>query len=349
MIYMNNSLKGIAIVASAMVVVGLTLTGIGFISGGNQPVNIDGEGLHVGSGNAKNGNLETLSQELESFSSINTDLGFYDIDLIPSDKYAIEAVFNSEYGKPEFKIENDTLIVEDKDHKMFNLNVDIFGFTSSQKDMRVKIYYPKSAKLKDVIIHGDASDLSIKDLTAEKAEFEVDLGKLELSNISAKTIKVKMDSGDCTMNKMTADDLNVANDLGKTTLDGGTLKTLEIQSDSGDVSISNVIADYSDLRIDLGKLTAKKLTSNGLKAVGNSGDIDLQGTLMGTTDITCDLGKVTIDPGAPKDQFNYDLNADLGKVSIGGESASGSITSTTSAKNTLKVKADMGDIKVNFN
>lgn len=346
---MNNSLKGIAIVASAMVVVGLTLTGIGFISGGNQPIHLDSQGFHVGNDNKVNGGrLETLSQKLESFSSINTDLDFYDVDLIPSDKYAIEAVFNSEYGAPEYRVENDTLIVDDKDHKKFNLDIDIFGFTAGKDKMRVKIYYPKTAKLKDVVIHGDASDMSIENITAENAEFELDLGKLEISNISAKNIKVEMDSGDCTMNNITADDLNVSNDLGKTTLNGATLKTLEIKADSGDVSISDVTADHSDLSLDLGKLSAKELTSKGLKAVNGSGDVDLQGTLLGTTDITCDMGKVTIEPGAPKDQFNYELNADMGKVSIGGDHVSGNITSTTSANNTLKVKTDMGDISVIF-
>ena len=345
---MNNSLKGIAIVAAAMVVVGLTLTGIGFIAGGNQPIHFDSDGIHVGSGKVIDGKTETLSQELESFSSINTDLDFYDVDLIPSDKYAIEAVFNSEYGKPDFRIENDTLIVEDKDHKKFNINIDIFGFTN-RNNMSVKIYYPKTAKLKDVVIHVDASNMSIENLTAENAEFELDLGKLEISNISAKNIKVEMDSGDCTMSKITADDLNVANDLGKTTLDGGKLKTLEIKADSGDVSISDVTVDYGDLNLDLGKLTAKNLDSNGLMVKNDSGDINLKGTLLGTTDITCDMGKVTVEPGAPKDQFNYELKADMGKVSIGGESVSGSITSSTSAKNTLKVNTDMGDITVNFN
>ncbi|MEL7654411.1 MAG: DUF4097 family beta strand repeat-containing protein [Bacillota bacterium] len=345
---MNNSpLKGIAIIAAAMVVVGLTLTGIGFIAGGNQPIHFDSDGIHVGSGKVTDWKAETLSQKLESFSSINADLDIYDVDLIPSDKYAIEAVFNPEYGKPDFRIENDTLIVEAK-NKKFHVDIDIFGFTN-RKNMSVKIYYPTNTKLKDVEIHVDASDLSVENLTAEKAEFDLDLGKLEISNISAKNIKVEMDSGDCTMNKITADDLNVTNDLGKTTLDGGALKTLKIKSDSGDVTISDVTVDYGDLNLDLGKLTAKNLDSNGLKVKNDSGDINLQGTLLGTTDITCNMGKVTVEPGAPKDQFNYELKADLGKVTVGGESVSGSISSSAAAKNTLKVNTDMGDININFN
>lgn len=346
---MNKSLKGTAIVAAAMLVVGLVIAGIGYMAGGNQPIHFDRKGIHVGNeGETTNGKMDSLTEKLDSFSSISTDLDYSDVELIPSDKYAIEANFSSEYGKPNFKVENGTLTVKDGNHKKFNVNIDIFGFFTSENEMSVKIYYPKDAKLKDVVIKGGSSDLSFENLTAEKAEFDLDFGKLELSDLSAKNIKVSMDSGDCSMSNITADDLAVSNDLGKTTLDGAKLKTLELKADSGDVSITGVSMDYGDLKLDLGKLTAKEVSSKGLKVENDSGDINLQGTLLGTTDINCDMGKVTVNPGASKDQFNYDLDADLGSVSIGEDKASGSLSLSNGAKNTMKITSNMGDINVNF-
>jgi hypothetical protein len=38
------------------------------------------------------------------------------------------------------------------------------------------------------------------------------------------------------------------------------------------------------------------------------------------------MGAVTVEPGAPKDQFNYELNADMGSVSVGGDNVQGSVT-----------------------
>jgi len=61
------------------------------------------------------------------------------------------------------------------------------------------------------------------------------------------------------------------------------------------------------------------------------------------------MGKVTVEPGASRDQFNYEFNADMGNVSIEGDKVSGNIANTNaSAKNTLKITTDMGDINVDF-
>ncbi len=347
---MNKSLKKIAIAASAMIFVGILLAGIGFLAGGNQPIRIDRDGIHVGNGDDSDGRIESFTKELDSFSSINTDLDYYKVELIPGDQYAIEASYDGQYGKPSIKIENDTLIVKEKSQKKFHVNIDIFGleFLSNKENLGVKIYYPKTANLKNIVIRADVSDLSFDNLNAETAEFDLDLGKLELSNLTAQKVKVKMDSGDCIVKKITADDLNMKIDLGKTTLEDANVKSLEIKSDSGDVSITDATIDSGDLKLELGKLTTKNLKSNGLKAENSSGDIELQGALLEITDVTCDMGKVTINTDVPKDQYDYELNTDIGKVTIEGESVSSSIALSNNAKNMLKINTDLGDINIHF-
>jgi DUF4097 and DUF4098 domain-containing protein YvlB len=349
---MDKSLKGIAIVAAAMVTVGALLAGLGFITGGMQPVYFDRDGIHVGNaGDGKHGGrLESFSQEVGSFGSIDVDLDYYDVDLIPADKFAVEGTFFSEEGKPDVKVENGKLTVKDTNHKIVNVDIDLPGlFTTKNNQPAVRIYYPDKTKLKDLSIKCDASDLDYKNLTAEKAEFVLDFGKLELSDISAKSVIVTMSSGDCSLKKITADDLTVSNDMGKTTLDGADLKTLKVDANSGEVTLTGVSADYGDVYADMGKVSGRDLATNGMKVNSSSGDVNLQGKLLGLTDITCDMGAVTVEPGAPKDQFNYELNADMGSVSVGGDNVQGSVTFNGSAKNTLKIKTDMGSIKVNFN
>ena len=350
---MNKSVKGIAMVAGAMVLVGIVLAGIGFIAGGNQSIYFDRTGVHIGNeGDSSDGNMESLSENLNRFSSIRTDLDYYNVELIPSDKYAIEANYDSKYGKPNFKIENGTLIVEDGDHKRFNINIDLGGlkFFSNNEKLGVKIYYPKDAEFKNIKIRGAASEMSFKDLKAENTEFDLNFGSLNLTNISARTIKVSMDSGDCTLKNIKSDELNVTNDLGDTALDGGTVKSLVMEANSGDVTIDGVTAESGELNLDLGTLTVKDIISNGLKAEANSGDIVVQGTLLGTTDINCDMGTVTVHPGGTKDQFNYELKADMGSIHVDDVKSSGSVSNSSgSAAGTLKITTNMGDINLNFN
>lgn len=351
----NKSLRGITIAAAVMLAVGLLLAGVGYMAGGSfRLIYFDDNGMHIAgfgknSDRIQSGETDRFSQNLSSFDSIETDLDHYDIDLIPSDKFAIEAEYNKELGKPEVKVENNTLTVKSRKNKFIKVDTDLFGFTANRNHQSVKIYYPKDTKWKNLTLQADASDLAFDSLNAEKLNLNLDYGRLNLSNVNAGTIKVELDSGDCTLKNIKADDLNLNNDLGKTAIEGATLKTLEIEADSGDVTITDVTADSGRLNLDLGKLTAKGLSSKGLKVTNDSGDINLQGTLLGTTDVTCDMGKVTISPGGSKDQFNYELNTDMGKVTVGGDKVSGSITSANSAPNTLKVENSMGDINIVFN
>ncbi|MDD3167886.1 MAG: DUF4097 family beta strand repeat-containing protein [Eubacteriales bacterium] len=350
---MNKSVKGVAIVAAAMVFVGLVLTGIGFLAGGNQSIYLDRSGIHLGGGEGggtEDGDLTSFSQGVEGFSSISVDLDYYDVDLVPGDKFSVQGEYLSKDGKPDIKVENGTLTVNDTWHKGINLNIDLPGLVFHSNQPNIKIYYPEKTKLKSIIIRCDASDLNFEDLTAETAEFDLDFGKLELTNITADNITIEMDSGDCALKGIkAADHLTVSNNFGSTTLNVAEMKTLKVDADSGDVTLTDATFDRGELSLNFGQLTAEGITSNGLKAESDSGDIDLQGQLLGLTDVTCDMGKVTINPGAPRDQFNYDLNTDMGSVSIEGDRVSGSMAvNNASAKNTLKLTTDMGDISVIF-
>jgi len=350
---MNKSMKGIAIAAAAMVMVGILLTAIGFMTGGNQHIYLDKTGIHVGDregGKNGGGELVGFSQNIDSFRNIDVDLDIYEVDLVPGEKFAVQGDYLSKMGKPIIQVENDTLVIKSSRNKVFNLNIDLPGLIFDTNHPHIKIYYPENTKLKDVVIRCDASDLGITDLVAEKAEFDLDFGKLELTNITADNITVDMDSGDCTMKNMkAADKLTITNNFGKTTLEGAEMKTLKVDADSGDVTLIDTTFDSGDLKLNFGKLTAEGMTSNGLKAESDSGDVNLEGKLTGLIDVTCNMGKVTVNPGAPRDQFNLELNADMGSVSIEGAQVSGSMASNNpSAKNTLKITTDMGDINVNF-
>lgn len=349
---MDKSLKGIAIAAAALVVIGILLAGIGYLSGGNRPVFLDHNGIHIGGKNgAVGGELADFSEETGSFTSIDVDLGYHDVDLVPSDKFEVKGTYFSKEGKPYVKVENGTLVVKDPGRGKVKLSIDIPGLNlKSSRHPEIKIYYPKDTKFQDISIQCGMSDLSFEKLSAEKVRFDVDYGKLDLSDITAGEINVDMSCGDCTLKNMNASGaLNVSNDLGKVTLNGADVKNLKVESSSGSVSLTEAVFDSGDLNLDLGKLSAEKIKSKGLRVRSSSGDVELRGELLGLTDVSSDMGKVTINPGLTKDQFNYDLSTDMGAVYAGGDKAGGSfVSSNASAKNTLKVRADMGDVRVEF-
>lgn len=346
---MNNTLKGVAIAAAAMIGLGIIFTGIGFMTGGNQAVYLDQDGFHTGKSKS-GGNLESFMQNTESFRSIDVDLDYYDVDLIEGDKFYVEGKFFSKEGKPDIKVENGVLTARSKNLGGIKINIDMPGLITDSNKPVLKIYYPKGTEFKDIAIKCDMSDLSYEDLKADTILFSLDSGKLDAEGIRAKDIMISMDSGNCTIRDAAAENkLDVANDMGKITLEGIKAKTLKATANSGDITLTDVKADNAELNLDMGKLSGKGLDTKGITAAADSGDINLQGTLTGVTDITCDMGSVTVSPGGSKEQFNYELNADMGSVSVSGVKASGSVSAISGdAKNTLKISADMGSINVNF-
>ncbi|MDF3001139.1 MAG: hypothetical protein K0Q48_1258 [Bacillota bacterium] len=362
---MDKTVKGIAITAAAMVAIGLLLAGVGYAAGGNQPISIDKSGVHVGEGwgngnkgaghLASSGKLESFEEELDHFDSIRTDMNLYPVELIAGDKYAIEGVYDTGYGKPEYTIENGTLVVEERNDSFFSKGIDLsiqIGGSGSESErgskIGVKIYYPKDSELKDVRIKAAMADMSFDGINADTAEFDNGLGRLELSNISANKIKAFVGSGDCTVSDVKADALDVTNNLGKTTLKNVEVRILEAKSQSGDLFLSGITAEQGMLKLNLGKLTAENLNTKGLTVENQSGDVDLGGTLLGDTDITSNLGKVSVSLGATESQYNYDLKTNLGEVMVGDNESSSSMQAKNGAKNNLKVFASLGDIEVEF-
>lgn len=350
---MNRSVKGIAIIAGAMVAAGILLTGIGFLLGGNQPIYLDSKGIHVGvreGGKVGDDRLVSFSHDVDSFSNISVDLDYYDVDLVPGDRFAVQGAYLSREGEPVIKVENDTLKIEDGRHVGVNVSIDLPGLISYKKQPNITIYYPETTKLKHVAIDCDLSDLAFENLTAEQAEFDLEFGKLDLSGITANRIAVEMNSGECSLKGIkAAEKLDISNEFGKISLENAETKNLKLEADSGDVTLTDMTFDTGDLTLDLGKLTARGIVSNGMKVESSKGEVNVAGKLTGLTDITSDMGKVTVNPGASKDQFSYELNADMGSVTVGGEKMSGnSVVANTSAANILKIKTSMGEIRVDF-
>lgn len=358
---MDKAVKRIVIVAAAMVAVGLVLTGIGYAIGGNQPINIDRNGIHVGSGwkddgekggaLATGGKLESFAEELGEFHSIKADTNLSQVELVAGEKYAIEGVFDTANGKPEYAIENGTLIVEERNDMLFHAGIDInLGFKDNQEKPRVKIYYPKDAVLQDVNIKTAVSDLTFDGITAKSAKFELDLGRLELSNISADKVDISVGSGDCSLTGIKAsDELKLTNNLGRTTISGGETKSLELTAQSGDVILNGTTIEKGGIQLNLGKLTGENLNTKGLTVKNQSGDIELSGTILGDTDISSNMGRVFLKPGAAEKEFNYELKTNLGRVETNGSESSGSLSVKNSAPNNIKVVAQMGDVIVEFN
>lgn len=347
---MNKSVKILAIVAGGMVAIGLILAGIGYLAGGNQTIHIGKNGFTLGNKNRTSENVEIYSLDLEAFKSIDVDLGIYDVDLIPGDKYYVECNYDSGCEKPSIKMENEKLVIRDDKQYNFSVNLDFFDININGVDdgMNVKIYYPENTKFEDVKISCNTSDLSFENINADEIDFDLDFGDMDITNITANKVDIHMNSGDCIISKIKAENFNLKNNFGRIVLEEAELKVLKAGANSGDISVTNTIADNAVFKLDFGRLNTNNFKTNGLEIDSSSGDVELNGTFLGDTDVQCNSGAVTLDTDVARDQYTYELNVDMGTVYISDDKMSSSSVAGFGATNNLKIHSNMGDIRVNF-
>lgn len=129
---------------------------------------------------------------------------------------------------------------------------------------------------------------------------------------------------------------------------GAALKDLNVQLDLGNVTLAGLTVDTATLDLDLGDVIGEELTvCSSLYVDADLGAVTLYGDLSGSVEIDADLGDVTLGLRKPADNYTWDLTAHLGSVTVDGRSHSGNSSSDTGGS-TLKVDADLGNIRVDF-
>lgn len=129
------------------------------------------------------------------------------------------------------------------------------------------------------------------------------------------------------------------------------LELVELDIDLGSVTLAGVTIDRLDVDLDLGELTGEGVTVlNGVTVDADLGSVTLFGDLTETVDISADLGDVTLCLARPRDEYHWDLSADLGSVTVdgvGNGKMSGSVTGGGGGFK-ITVEASLGSIQVVF-
>ena len=89
-----------------------------------------------------------------------------------------------------------------------------------------------------------------------------------------------------------------------------------------------------------------------MRAQSDMGDVDLSGALAGEIEVNANLGTVRIDSQLPRSAYALDLASNLGSLDVDGErigtDSIGPSLQQEDGENSLHVRADMGDILVQF-
>lgn len=137
------------------------------------------------------------------------------------------------------------------------------------------------------IIHGNGEIILFlpEGLKFDRVNIDFGGGKLEVDEIYAEELNASVGAGQIDVARITAYDASF--DVG-----------------AGDLDIENGVIENLNLDVAVGKA-------------------DYEGSISGSCDVNCDIGKVNLELNNKEEEFNYDVDCALGKVSIGSNWSSG--------------------------
>lgn len=298
-------IKKITKLACIIILVGFLFVGLGYMT--NQSFSFE---------NLTKTNITKTNEykiikdikDLEEFKSMNIEVGITNIEIIPSKKYKIELQYKENYGKINYKVKNNSLIINQESNirnlnNKLNFNKDDLNF--------IKIYIPSDKVFEKFSITSDIGNVDIRQMNLTNLDLSCDVGNIKINNCEINDSKISNDTGNIEINK-------------------SKLKNLEANSNLGNINSENINV------------------KNSLNAKNDLGNIDISGKVYGDIEVNCDLGNVDIEIDEKEKNYNYRLICDLGKIDLNGKRKNKDVLLENNSDNNLNIECNSGNIELKF-
>lgn len=286
---MTNTTKKVLMVCGLITLVGLILGTIGFLLGGVSDLSkLERKYSWIDLGGSSN--MVNRGYDLEAFSDIRIECSDGEVDLVEGDDYHLEMTYDEANGTPQIDVMNGTLAISDWGRQWDRkIHFNIFGKESGEA--KIKIYYPKGKKLKNVDLDCDMGIVTVSDSTVDKLKINVSTGTVTLKNITAKTLDADVDMGSLEGQELRTGSSELKLDTGSIDVDGTLKGRNRISCDMGEVNIKTSLPQsaYSiEADIDMGEVTIGNQTVSGNYVEKNN-------AVQNGLSLSCDTGTINVD------------------------------------------------------
>lgn len=336
----------------------LAITGV-LLGGSVYEFRIDSNGVHVSSPAFEADATDTYIEEklsLEAFSSIEADVDFLDIRVIPQDAYGIAYKINSRTDLT-YELKDDVLkITENSSHRsMINFQWFYIGSAdSSYEEEYLEIYVPREAVLDSVTLATHDGDLSIDHATAANTSIYSAYGDVEMTGLSAASLNIEMEHGELEIKETTGDTLSVINDYGDSELSELHFNdTAEFALANGSLIIDDSYLHSIVSKMEYGNLNSHQVCCDSISLAMDNGDCKLTNFTVNCVDAQLGYGNATLDLTAPTTEYSYDLRTEYGDIDLEGFEAvenddfETTILIPSDSSKQITINNQNGDIKIN--
>ena len=160
-------------------------------------------------------NKKSFAQKLSAFTSIDIDAGILELDIKEGDDFSIKAAYSKDILKPEFKVENGLLKVEQSRHKRkINMGKNVAYLV---------ITIPEGTELKECKIDINVGELKINSLTGNIFSADMNVGEIHMNDIDFKEIDVENNVGEISISPaldISEYNLDLSSDVGEVRVEG---------------------------------------------------------------------------------------------------------------------------------
>jgi hypothetical protein len=129
---------------------------------------------------------------------------------------------------------------------------------------------------------------------------------------------------------------------------GFTSKNLNLSVDAGRLKIDSISSTgEADITVGAGKIDINQIQAENATITCGAGSILTKGIITGNSLVKCDVGKVVMDLKGKEEDYNYDINCNLGVVKINDQTYnfhSEKQITNDNAKNRLNLECNVGEI-----
>ncbi|MCX7658469.1 MAG: DUF4097 domain-containing protein [Oscillospiraceae bacterium] len=144
-----------------------------------------------------------------------------------------------------------------------------------------------------------------------------------------------------------ADEFSYAIGAGKSDLSGVNAKNVSLEMGAGDVLAKNLQADKIKISAGAGRLEIVNGKLNDMNLDCGVGEIIIGGTITGNNKINAGVGSLKINIDGDIDDYNFDIDKGIGRITINGEEYERK--HTVDAKNSFDIDGGVGEINIQIN
>lgn len=229
----------------------------------------------------------SISENIESFDSIQADLADGDIVIEGGSEYKITGR-NVKDNQIDWYVENGSLVIEEDSFRSWFSNF-------NRRERTIIVTIPREAAFENIEITAGDSDISINNLhgenleidsndgqvmvqqtTAERIGIVMGDGDIHLDDLEAETIEIDSDDGDLYFNQLQANSLISNIGDGDMVMDGCDIKNLQHDGESSNLTVGNSKLVESLISLSDGDFSGNQLTLTQFNLESDDGEVFLE-------------------------------------------------------------------------